>query len=156
LKPDQVKKDWPREVSEKIFELARTRLPTNEIRQIVRDQYPDISWDDRRFYNRLSEERQKMKQRNTVMRVMGLMEISAKICMVNAGSEDLSHYVESKLLGILDETCRFASVNQNSLPIQITTPDPNSHEDIDNMLKRAAKPTDDDVSIYCNWFRFNF
>lgn len=125
LRPDEIKKEWPREVSEKIFELARQRLPTNEIRQLVREQYPDISWDDRRFYNRLSEERQKMKQRDTAMRTIRLVNLSAQICMVNAGSEDLSHYVENKLLGLLEDTCKFANVNSNSLSMPIPLPTAN-------------------------------
>ncbi|KAG2233837.1 hypothetical protein INT48_005283 [Thamnidium elegans] len=122
LRPDEIKKEWPREVSEKIFELARQRLPTNEIRQLVREQYPDISWDDRRFYNRLSEERQKMKQRDTAMRTIRLVNLSAQICMVNSGSEDLSHYVESKLLSLLEDTCKFANVNSNSIAMPIPLP----------------------------------
>ena len=122
LRPEEIKKEWPREVSEKIFELARQRLPTNEIRQLVREQYPDISWDDRRFYNRLSEERQKMKQRDTALRTIRLVNLSAQICMVNAGSEDLSHYVESKLVSLLEDTCRFSNVNSNSIHVPIPLP----------------------------------
>ena len=157
LKPEEIKKEWPREVSEKIFELARQRLPTNEIRQQVREQYPDISWDDRRFYNRLSEERQKMKQRDTAMRTIRLVNLSAQICMVNAGSEDLSHYVESKLMSLLEDTCKFANVDISAFPMPIPLPfhspvvastDPTtplsvsspfsvSHEDIDHHLKKA-------------------
>lgn len=165
LKPDEIKKEWPREVSEKIFELARQRLPTNEIRQRVREQYPDISWDDRRFYNRLSEERQKMKQRDTALRAIRLVNLSAQICMVNAGSEDLSHYVENKLLSLLEDTCKFANVNSNTMTIPVPMPftplgDPITpstatanasssststfsvlHEEIDNRLKRASTNT---------------
>lgn len=163
LKPDEIKKEWPREVSEKIFELARQRLPTNEIRQRVREQYPDISWDDRRFYNRLSEERQKMKQRDTALRAIRLVNISAQICMVNAGSEDLSHYVENKLLSLLEDTCKFANVNSNSMTMPVpftmsgdsTTPATATanasssststfsvlHEEIDNRLKKASTNT---------------
>ncbi|KAI8979912.1 hypothetical protein BDB01DRAFT_798028 [Pilobolus umbonatus] len=124
LNPDEVKKEWPREVSEKIFELARQRLPTNEIRQQVRELYPDISWDDRRFYNRLSEERQKMKQRDTITRAHRLVNLSAQICMVNAGSEDLSHYVESKLIALLEDTCKFASAASNSITHPLPVPFP--------------------------------
>ncbi|KAI8349678.1 hypothetical protein BD560DRAFT_410146 [Blakeslea trispora] len=157
LKPEEIKKEWPREVSEKIFELARQRLPTNEIRQQVREQYPDISWDDRRFYNRLSEERQKMKQRDTALRTIRLVNLSAQICMVNAGSEDLSHYVESKLMSLLQDTCKFANVDSSSFPTPIPLPfhpsgsnsDPAtpssvsspfsvSYEDIDHHLKKAS------------------
>ncbi|KAI8331419.1 hypothetical protein EDC96DRAFT_527097 [Choanephora cucurbitarum] len=156
LKPEEIKKEWPREVSEKIFELARQRLPTNEIRQQVREQYPDISWDDRRFYNRLSEERQKMKQRDTAMRTIRLVNLSAQICMVNAGSEDLSHYVESKLMALLEDTCKFANVDISAFPMPIPLPfhspvlaDPItplsvsspfsvSHEEIDHHLKKAS------------------
>lgn len=157
LKPEEIKKEWPREVSEKIFELARKRLPTNEIRQQVREQYPNISWDDRRFYNRLSEERQKMKQRDTAMRTIRLINLCSQICMVNAGNEDLSHYVESRLLSILEDTCKFSNMSPSSVAAPISTLFPSqagalepttptsmhssfsiSHEDIDNSLKRAS------------------
>jgi hypothetical protein len=150
LKPDEIKKEWPREVSEKIFELARQRLPTNEIRQQVREQYPDISWDDRRFYNRLSEERQKMKQRDTASRTIRLINLCAQICMVNAGSEDLSHYVESKLTNLLDDTCKFANVSSSSFitPVPSSSDYFTTHEDIDNRLRRASSliKTDNETS----------
>jgi hypothetical protein len=129
MKPEEIKKEWPREVSERIFELARQRLPTNEIRQIIREQYPAISWDDRRFYNRLSEERQKMKQRDTASRAIRLANLGAQLCTINAGSEDLSHYVENKLMALLEDTCRFINTDINTLempyPLPGQSPDDN-------------------------------
>jgi hypothetical protein len=122
MKPEEIKKEWPREVSERIFELARQRLPTNEIRQIIREQYPAISWDDRRFYNRLSEERQKMKQRDTASRAIRLANLGAQLCTVNAGSEDLSHYVENKLMALLEDTCRFTNTDINTLEVPYPLP----------------------------------
>jgi hypothetical protein len=100
----------------------------------------------------LSEERQKMKQRDTALRTIRLVNLSAQICMVNAGSEDLSHYVESKLTSLLEDTCKFANVNSSSFAMPVPMPfssstdpvTPNSmhfpvpHEDIDNRLRRAS------------------
>ncbi|RCH80931.1 hypothetical protein CU098_006384, partial [Rhizopus stolonifer] len=118
MKPEDIKKEWPREVCEMIFGLARQRLPTHEIRQRVRERYPTISWDDRRFYNRLSEERQKMKQRDIAARTTHLINLSAQICMLNAGSEDLSRYVEDKLTALLQDTCRFTNnTDTTNLPL---------------------------------------
>ncbi|KAI9243600.1 hypothetical protein BY458DRAFT_530514 [Sporodiniella umbellata] len=119
MKPEEIKKDWPREVCEMIFSLARQRLPTHEIRQRVRDRHPTISWDDRRFYNRLSEERQKMKQRDIAARTSHLTNLSAQICMLNAGSEDLSRYVENKLRALLEDTCRFTNTKADSLSLPL-------------------------------------
>lgn len=138
MKPEEIKKEWPREVSEMIFALARQRLPTHEIRQQVREQYPTISWDDRRFYNRLSEERQKMKQRDTAARTTRLVNLSAQLCMLNAGSEDLSHYVESKLVALLEDTCRFSSTSLNEMNLPLPFP---SHEDSETCIvkKESSK-----------------
>lgn len=80
-----------------------------------------------------------MKQRDTVTRAMRLLNLSLQLCMVNAGSEDLSHYAESKLLDLLEETCKFASIDQNTLPTLIPVPD--NYEAIDNNLKKASSTT---------------
>ncbi|KAG1392721.1 hypothetical protein G6F60_011908 [Rhizopus arrhizus] len=145
MKPEEIKKEWPREVSEMIFALARQRLPTHEIRQQVREQYPTISWDDRRFYNRLSEERQKMKQRDTAARTTRLVNLSAQLCMLNAGSEDLSHYVESKLVALLEDTCRFSNTSLNEMNLPLPFP---SHEDSETCIikKESSKESSESIS----------
>jgi hypothetical protein len=105
-----------------------------------------------------------MKQRDTALRAIRLVNISAQICMVNAGSEDLSHHVENKLLTLLEDTCKFANIDSSSMtmplslpftslgdPItptsNITTPANSSssfsvlHEELDIRLKKASMAT---------------
>ncbi|CEG75492.1 hypothetical protein RMATCC62417_10525 [Rhizopus microsporus] len=146
MKPEEIKKEWPREVSEMIFALARQRLPTHEIRQQVREQYPNISWDDRRFYNRLSEERQKMKQRDAAMRTSRLVNLSAQLCMLNAGSEDLSHYIESKLTALLEETCRFANLNPDELHLPLPFP-PDDQQKQDTHSCSISSDSNEDATV---------
>ncbi|KAL0575152.1 hypothetical protein ABG067_009054, partial [Albugo candida] len=81
-----------------------------------------------------------MKQRDTAMRTIRLVNLSAQICMVNAGSEDLSHYVESKLAALLEDTCKFANVNSNSIamPVPMPTTDCSVQQETPNMKPEGS------------------
>lgn len=69
-----------------------------------------------------------MKQRDTAQRTLRLANLSAQICMVNAGSEDLSHYVESKLLSLLQDTCKFANMDSHTIGFPLSVPSNLDHD----------------------------
>lgn len=116
MNPDEVERSWPKEVTDLICELARQRLTTQEIRNRVRDQFPNIHWNERRFYNRLSEERQKIKLRDTVDRTYQLNQIWSQVCTASAGNDDLFQYVKQELDILLQSICDTSQIEPESLP----------------------------------------
>lgn len=108
MSPDEMVKAWPVEVNEMIIELARQRLQTHEIREAVRQQFPDISWNERRFYNRLTEERKRIRQRGVVERSQRLLLLSARLCSIVASNEEWSNAVESELQRMFENFCQMA------------------------------------------------
>lgn len=115
LRPEEVDRSWPQDVIDMIYELARTQLPTADIRAKVQAEFPDISWNERRFYNRLSEERQKIRLRETTARTRHLSTLWARICSAAAGSEELTKYVETELYKLSSATCRLGGLDPHSL-----------------------------------------
>ncbi|KAI8097295.1 uncharacterized protein BX664DRAFT_326049 [Halteromyces radiatus] len=97
MDPKDMVKTWPAEVNSFIIQLARQRMQTHEIRDIVKQRFPDISWNERRFYNRLTEERKRIRQRDVVDRVQRILFLSSKLCSVVAGNDDWFVNVESDL-----------------------------------------------------------
>ncbi|KAI7879387.1 hypothetical protein K492DRAFT_208260 [Lichtheimia hyalospora FSU 10163] len=115
LRPEEVDRSWPQDVIDMIYELARTQLPTADIRAKVQAEFPDISWNERRFYNRLSEERQKIRLRETTARTRHLSTLWARICSAAAGSEELTRYVEAELYKLSLATCQLGRLDPQSL-----------------------------------------
>lgn len=116
MRPEEIDRNWPKKVIDLIYELARTNLQTGEIRAKVQAEFPDISWNERRFYNRLSEERQKIRQREAASRAKRLTRLWARLCMAAAGNEDLSDYVEKEVTNITHTVCQLAKLDPQSLP----------------------------------------
>ena len=48
---------WPPSMLERIAYYVNLGVRTNEIRTAIQREFPDQPWDERRFYNRLSDER---------------------------------------------------------------------------------------------------
>ncbi|KAI9320970.1 hypothetical protein BX666DRAFT_1257888 [Dichotomocladium elegans] len=115
MRPEDIDRNWPPQVIELIYQLARTQLPTADIRARVQAGFPNISWNERRFYNRLSEERQKIKQREAAARAQNLTSIWSRVCMAAAGNEELSNYVESEMNKLFHQTCQMARLDPQSL-----------------------------------------
>ncbi|KAI7857189.1 hypothetical protein BDC45DRAFT_603731 [Circinella umbellata] len=115
MRPEDIDRNWPKKVIDLIYELARTNLPTSDIRSKVQQEFPHISWNERRFYNRLSEERQKIKHREAAVRARHLTEVWSRVCMAAAGNEELSGYVENEITKVLYQTCQMAKLDSNSL-----------------------------------------
>ncbi|KAI8332322.1 hypothetical protein BC941DRAFT_474416 [Chlamydoabsidia padenii] len=102
MDPKDMVRTWPMEVNTFIIQLARQRMQTHEIRDIVKQRFPDITWNERRFYNRLTEERKRIRQRDVMDRVQRLLHLSAKLCSVVAAHDDWFGNVESDLMRVLD------------------------------------------------------
>ncbi|KAI8370471.1 uncharacterized protein BYT42DRAFT_617019 [Radiomyces spectabilis] len=108
MSPDEMVKAWPAEVNDTIIQLARQRLQTHEIREAVKQRFPDITWNERRFYNRLTEERKRIRQRGVVERSQRLLLLSARLCSVVASNEDWALCVENDLARMFENFCQLS------------------------------------------------
>ncbi|KAI7870607.1 hypothetical protein BDF14DRAFT_1879200 [Spinellus fusiger] len=130
MRPEDIERNWPRDVIDMICELARQRLTTQEIRNEVKSRFPNINWNERRFYNRLSEERQKIKRREAVSRARSLTSWWTKICIVSAGNEELSRFVEAEAIRLLMAVCESAHIDPDTLQSPNLEEGTDSNEDI--------------------------
>ncbi|CAO3597444.1 unnamed protein product [Absidia cylindrospora] len=116
IDPSEMVKAWPPEVNDMIIYLAQQRLQTHEIRDAVKQRFPMISWNERRFYNRLTEERKRIRQRNTTERARRLICLSTQLCAVVAANEEWSHCVESDLQRMFENFCHLTRLTPESIP----------------------------------------
>ncbi|ORE08187.1 hypothetical protein BCV72DRAFT_334637 [Rhizopus microsporus var. microsporus] len=141
MHPDEIERSWPKEVTDLICELARLRMTTQDIRTRVQAQFPHIHWNERRFYNRLSEERQKIKQRDTTERTHDLCQFWSKICALTTGNEELTQFVKGELSTLYQILSEAAQVDDSSLPPPTVFTDETTPEEENNsrrMSKQAA------------------
>ncbi|KAI9306802.1 hypothetical protein BJ944DRAFT_229175 [Cunninghamella echinulata] len=115
MKPEEIETSWPKDMLELICELARQRLPTPDIRTRVQLLFPHISWNERRFYNRLSEERQKIRIRDAQQRVRQLNKIWSNLCSASAGSQELIDIVTTEMNALLDKICKMTQTDPSTL-----------------------------------------
>ncbi|CEI85560.1 hypothetical protein RMCBS344292_00021 [Rhizopus microsporus] len=143
LSPDEMVKAWPSEVTELIVELARQKLQTHEIRETVRQRYPSITWNERRFYNRLTEERKRIRQRSIVERAQRLLLLSGKLCSVAASNDEWTLTVEDNLQHIFVNLCEKARLSPDTL---LTDLQPNMIQlESDRWLRECTKaPSSED------------
>ncbi|RCH82842.1 hypothetical protein CU098_000333, partial [Rhizopus stolonifer] len=116
MRPEEIERSWPKVVIDLICELARLRMTTQDIRTRVQAQFPNIHWNERRFYNRLSEERQKIKQRDTTERTHDLFQLWSKVCALTAGNEELSQFVKHELTALHQILIQTTQVDDSTLP----------------------------------------
>ncbi|EPB87374.1 hypothetical protein HMPREF1544_05800 [Mucor circinelloides 1006PhL] len=116
MRPEEIERSWPKEVTDLICELARLRMTTQDIRGRVRDQFPNIHWNERRFYNRLSEERQKIKLRDSIDRTHQLSDLWSKVCMATAGNDDLFQFVKQELVMLFQSICETVQIDPQTFP----------------------------------------
>ncbi|KAI8385697.1 hypothetical protein BD560DRAFT_486692 [Blakeslea trispora] len=122
MRPEEIERSWPKEVIDAIFELARLRMTTQDIRTRVRQQFPEIHWNERRFYNRLSEERQKIKSRDSTERTHQLSELWSKVCMATAGNDDLFQFVRQELVMLFQSICETVQIQPEEFPSPLVLP----------------------------------
>ncbi|CAO3595264.1 unnamed protein product [Absidia cylindrospora] len=113
MNPKEMVKAWPAQVNDYIIQLARQQqqhLQTHDIRELVKRRFPDITWNERRFYNRLTEERKRIKQREVIERVRRLLLLSAQLCSVVAAtsSDEWFGHVEADLTRLFDHYAQLA------------------------------------------------
>jgi hypothetical protein len=112
---EEMIKYWPPEVTDMIITLAGQRMATNEIRQRVQARFPEVPWNERRFYNRITEERKRTRYRETTDRVHRLTNLSVRLCSVAAGAEDMAVKVEAELKNMLRQCCDYLKVSPDSI-----------------------------------------
>ncbi|KAL7315803.1 hypothetical protein PS15m_004977 [Mucor circinelloides] len=115
MSPEEMVKAWPAEVNDMIIQLARQRLQTHEIREAVKQQFPDISWNERRFYNRLTEERKRIRQRGVVERSQRILLLSAQLCSVVANNEEWAFAVDTELQRMFENFCQLARLTPENI-----------------------------------------
>ncbi|ORY97727.1 hypothetical protein BCR43DRAFT_504614 [Syncephalastrum racemosum] len=100
----QSAKGWRAEVHDFIANLA-TRQPewsTSAIRDAVRQQYPHLVWNERRFYNRLTDERKRTRRQAVVDRVQRLLMLSSQLCAIVAANESWATSVQFDMSRMID------------------------------------------------------
>ncbi|KAL9551299.1 hypothetical protein MBANPS3_004324 [Mucor bainieri] len=128
MRPEEIERSWPKEVTDLICELARLRMTTQDIRGRVRDQFPNIHWNERRFYNRLSEERQKIKLRDSIDRTHQLSDLWSKVCMATAGNDDLFQFVKQELVMLFQSICETVQIDPQTFPAPYVFKDDNDND----------------------------
>ncbi|KAG0362321.1 hypothetical protein BGZ54_008682 [Gamsiella multidivaricata] len=82
ISPDDIRQPWPPAVFDRIAYYANQRiLSTAETRERIKEDFPELVWDERRFYNRLTEERKQIRLRDSETRVFSTMELAAKVAI---------------------------------------------------------------------------
>ncbi|KAG2220343.1 hypothetical protein INT45_010729 [Circinella minor] len=144
MRPEEIERGWPKEVHEMICRLARERMSTQEIRQQVQAQFSNISWNERRFYNRLSEERQKIRQQETVERAHRLTATWTKVCMAAAGCDELTDYAQNHVIQLLNTICNMAQVSietlEKNVPVLIADDQPISTTNEEHLSISSSPP----------------
>ncbi|KAG0004151.1 hypothetical protein BGZ65_000848 [Modicella reniformis] len=106
ISPDAIRQPWPSAVFDRIAFYAKQRnLSTSDTRDRIKEDFPDLIWDERRFYNRLTEERKQIKQRDSENRVFSTMEMAARVASLSSSDANLSCRVMSVLENVLMEIC---------------------------------------------------
>ncbi|CAO3593162.1 unnamed protein product [Absidia cylindrospora] len=117
MRPEEIDKGWPKEMLDLICELARQRLPTPDIRTRVQLLYAHVPWNERRFYNRLSEERQKQRIRDASHRVQQLCGIWSNLVTAAAASQELTDLAQIDLRRIVDKLCGMTQTDSSTFPL---------------------------------------
>ncbi|CAO3627107.1 unnamed protein product [Mucor hiemalis] len=129
-----MEEDWPQEVIHKIIQLARQKgqqQELDEIREIIKLQFPQITWNDRRFLNYFMDERKRQRQKETTERVQKLILSSTKLCSVVAANEDWASCVESDLIKMLNTYKQRTRVSNQSLDTMVDLQMDMIHSEID-------------------------
>lgn len=132
---------WPQEVYDRIIQLARQKnMQTDEIRDTIKLQFPDITWNDRRFSNCLMEERKRMRQKGVTDQVQRLVMASTRLCSVVAANEDWASCVEGELVKMLENYKHLSRIpNQQIVDSMVDLQLDMIHSEIDKNRKPTSK-----------------
>ncbi|KAF9995192.1 hypothetical protein BGZ80_007580, partial [Entomortierella chlamydospora] len=127
ISPDDIRQPWPAAVFDRIAFYANQRnLSTSETRERIKEDFPDLVWDERRFYNRLTEERKQIRVRDTENRVFSTMDLAARVASLSSADANLSYKVTSSLESVLLEICEQLRVDPATTISRVVTSSPSS------------------------------
>ncbi|KAF9426173.1 hypothetical protein BGZ94_006855 [Podila epigama] len=125
ISPDDIRQPWPQAVFDRIAFYANQRnLTTSETRERIKDDFPDLVWDERRFYNRLTEERKQIRLRDSETRVFSTMDLAARVASIASADPSLSYKVNSSLENVLVEICEQLRIDPAGASSRVVTSPP--------------------------------
>ncbi|KAI8874639.1 hypothetical protein K501DRAFT_315795, partial [Backusella circina FSU 941] len=133
---------WDPTVKEKVVQLIRQKMPSVSIRETIQSQFPEITWNDRRFYSYLKDENKRIHQRRITERVQRLILASTRLCSVVAANEDWSSCVENDLSKLLENYKHKTRLSNQALENSVDLPLDMIHSEIDK--SRAKKQQQED------------
>ncbi|CEP16078.1 hypothetical protein [Parasitella parasitica] len=141
---------WPQEVYERIIQLARQKsMQIEEIRDSIKLQFPDITWNDRRFLNHLMEERKRMSQKSVTDKVQRLVMASTRLCSVVAANEDWASCVEGELVKMLENYKHLLRIpSQQMVDSNVDLQLDMIHSEIDKNKRPTAKQQHQDDDMF--------
>ncbi|KAF9909990.1 hypothetical protein EC991_007609 [Linnemannia zychae] len=127
ISPDDIRQPWPANVFDRIAFYANQRnLTTSETRERIKEDFPDLVWDERRFYNRLTEERKQIRLRDSESRVFSTMDLAARVASLASADPSLSYKVTSSLENVLVEICEQLRIDPAGAGSRVLTSPPSS------------------------------
>ncbi|KAF8934959.1 hypothetical protein BGZ52_002264 [Haplosporangium bisporale] len=127
ISPDDIRQPWPTAVFDRIAYYANQRnLTTSETRERIKEDFPDLVWDERRFYNRLTEERKQIRLRDSETRVFSTMDLAARVASLASADPSLSYKVNSSLENVLVEICEQLRIDPAGASSRVVTSPPSS------------------------------
>ncbi|KAF9578365.1 hypothetical protein BGW38_005870, partial [Lunasporangiospora selenospora] len=127
ISPDDIRQPWPSTVFDRIAYYANQRnLTTSETRERIKEDFPDLIWDERRFYNRLTEERKQIRLRDSESRVFSTMDLAARVASLASADPTLSYKVTSSLENVLVEICEQLRIDPAGAGQRVMTSPPSS------------------------------
>ncbi|KAG0028901.1 hypothetical protein BGZ81_004299 [Podila clonocystis] len=127
ISPDDIRQPWPAAVFDRIAYYANQRnLTTSETRERIKEDFPDLVWDERRFYNRLTEERKQIRLRDSETRVFSTMDLAARVASLASADPSLSYKVNSSLENVLVEICEQLRIDPAGASSRVVTSPPSS------------------------------
>lgn len=127
ISPDDIRQPWPATVFDRIAFYANQRnLTTSETRERIKEDFPDLVWDERRFYNRLTEERKQIRLRDSESRVFSTMDLAARVASLASADPSLSYKVTSSLENVLVEICEQLRIDPAGAGSRVLTSPPSS------------------------------
>ncbi|KAF1796412.1 hypothetical protein FB192DRAFT_1037065 [Mucor lusitanicus] len=141
---------WPQQVYDRIIQLARQKnMQTDEIRDTIKLQFPDITWNDRRFSNCLVEERKRMRQKSVTDKVQRLVMASTRLCSVVAANEDWASCVEGELVKMLENYKHLSRIpNQHMVDSMVDLQIDMIHSEIDKNRRPSAKQQHQEEDLF--------
>lgn len=132
---------WPQKVYDRIIQLARQKnMQTDEMRDTIKLQFPDITWNDRRFSNCLVQERKRMRQKSVADKVQRLVMASTRLCSVVAANEDWAACVEGELAKMLENYKHLSRIpNQQMVDSMVDLQLDMIHSEIDKNRRPNSK-----------------